>query len=76
MSNLSIRTKLGADSSTAGVEAASAKSPGSAAVSTPNSPAMWQKGVGGVSGQYRVWTAAGLGFKNLLGNAADMARYT
>lgn len=79
-SNLSIRTKAGADSSTAGVEAvpsspASARSPGSAAVSSPKSPAMWQKGVVGVSGQYRVWTAAGLEFKNLLGTAASMVRY-
>ena len=75
LSGLSIRTKAGTDSSTAGVEAvpsspASVRSPGLAAVSSPKSPAMWLKGVGGVSGQYRIWTAAGLEFKNLLGTAA------
>lgn len=77
LSNLSIRTKAGADSSTEAVPSspASARSPGSAAVSSPKSPAMWQKGVGGVSGQYRLWTAAGLEFKILLGTAASMASY-
>ena len=76
LSNLSVRTRAGAESTT-GVEAvpsspASAKSPDSNAASTPNGPAIWQKGVGGVSSQYRIWTAAGVEFKSLLNTASSL----